>query len=616
MRLVLFAAALALCASAHAQLSPAELAALARFQSNRDADAARAQFVGQGARVAEHYLRHTGTPPDAGAYFFVLESVADTEAALALIRGLANPPEPVSGPQFESGGKLHRLRRYEGEIEAALESVLSSEAVARDPRVAHALVEAVAAMRKTGMATRAAALLGKCRSEEARQALRQLAADPDAQLRSVAMAALGSAGAGPDTQLLVRALLDDREPRARIEAAAAIAKLQAREALPGLQRALSEERNPQVTDAVLQALAKLDALPADPQQCFDAAARSWELSTAALALGCWRAQASREGLLQAALEAPPVVRALTITALFERPAQRDLPLVRFPQTQAPPPPIAAPGVRPSIALLPPPAPAPPQFDVQTRRRLLDSTVQVLSRASRGHLARPETISGSVAYQLTELLYDIAGGDMRLALEHADRISTPASRSVNDGRLNASRALAGRDARAYASVRAPRQAALAGALCACALFLLVFTQTRAAALAAALPLGAWAAWSLSVGAVRELPPLVLAPLTIVGSAAISAALVTGAATLWRSRGHAQGWVGALVTGLAATGVAAAAAFFFCGAMRWYDVFPIGGEGWELIFDPLGAALAALPLAALGLAGAAAATMIFPTRRSDG
>jgi hypothetical protein len=261
-------------------------------------------------------------------------------------------------------------------------------------------------------------------------------------------------------------------------------------------------------------------------------------------------------------------------------------------------------------LLPPPVPAqaPLQFDVKTRRRLLDSTVQVLSRASRGHLARPQTISGSVAYPLNELLYDIAAGDMRLALEHADRISTPASRSVNDGRLNASRALANRDARAYASVRAPRQAALAGTLCACALLLLVFPQTRAAALAAALPLGAWAAWSLSVGAVRELPPLVLAPLTIVGAAAIVAALVAGAAAIWRSRGHAPGWIGALVTAAAATGTAAIVAFFVCGAARWWDVFPVGGEGWELIFDPLGAALVAAPLAALGFAGGAAVRMV--------
>ncbi len=620
MRPFLVAAALALSAAAQAQLSPEEVAVLARFERNRDADAARAQFAGQGARVAEHYLRHTGTPPDAGAYFFVLESVADAETALALIRGLADPPEPESGPQFESGGRLRRLRRYEGEIEAALEAALSVEAVAREPRVAQALVDAIGVMRarRSGMETRAVGLLGKCDSPAAREALRRLAADADSAVRAAAMAALGSAGAGPDADLLARALLEDREPRARIEAAAAIAKLQARDALPALRRSLAEERDPEVMDAVVQALAKLGALPTEPQQCLDAAARSWEISAAALAFGCWRAQASREALVQAALEAPPVVRALAIAALFERPARRDVPLIRFAQMQAPLPPVALPGARPSIASIPQPAPAPapPQFDAQTRRRLLDSAVQVLSRASRGHLARPETVSGSLAFQLNELLYDIAGGDMRLALEHADRVATPASRSVNDGRLAASHALSRSDPRAYEKARRPGQAALAGALAACALLLLAFPLTRAAAVAAALPLGAWAAWSASVGTVRELPPLALAPLTIVGSAAIVAALVAGAAALWRSRGHAPGGIGALVTGAAATGIAAVAAFFFCGAMRWYDVFPVGGEGWELIFDPLGAALAALPLAALGFAGAAAATMVFPTRRSDG
>jgi len=240
----------------------------------------------------------------------------------------------------------------------------------------------------------------------------------------------------------------------------------------------------------------------------------------------------------------------------------------------------------------------------------------LSRASRRNVARPETISSSIAYQLNALLYDIAGGDMRLALEHADRIATPASRSVNDGRLDASRALASRDARAYAALRGPRQAALAGALAGGALLLLVFPPARAAAVAAALPLGAWAAWSLSIGAVRELPPLELAPLTVVGSAAIAAALASGAAVLWRGRGHARGAIGALLSGVGATGVAAVAAFFICGVARWQDVFPVGGEAWELILEPIGAALAAVPLAALGLAGAAAATMLFPKRRSHG
>jgi hypothetical protein len=571
-------------------LSSAELDKLARFETIRDYAAARAEFAGQGARIAEHYLRHTGTPPGAGAYFFVLEAVADAETAFALIRGLVEPPEPESGPEFESGGKRQRLPRYEGEIETALDAVLAADAVARDPRVAEQLAEAVARLRAKprgigrGTATRAVGLLGKCDSDPAREALRRLAVDTDADFRAAAVAALGSAGAAPDSGLLARALLADPQPRARGEAAAAIAKLQARDALPALHRALAEERNPEVTDAVVQALAALKALPDNPRQCFEAAGRSWAAHAAALAFACWRAQASREALLQAALEAPHVVRVLAMAALFERPPARDLPVVRFSQPSAPPP---------------------PAFDEQTRKRLLESAVQVLSRAARAYPAKPDTVSPSLAYQLNSLLFDLAGGDMRLALQYADRIVTRASRSVNDGSLAASYALQNRDARAYETLRRPKQAMLAAAIAACALLFVMFPLTRSAAVAAALSLAAWAVWTLSTGGVRELPPLALAPLTIIGSASIVAAIIAAAATLLRERGHAQGWTGALVLGAGAIAVAAVAAFFVCGAARWYDVFPITSEGWELIFDPIGAALAAVPLTALGLAGAAGA-----------
>jgi hypothetical protein len=594
-------------------LSPLELEKLARFETGRDYAAARAEFGGQGARVAEHYLRHTGTPPGAGAYFFVLEAVADAETAFALIRGLVDPPQPESGPEFESGGKRQRLARFEGEIETAIAAALAADVVAGDPRVAEQLSEAISRLRAQphgmgrGGAERALGLLGKCKSDAAREALRKLAADADPNFRAAAMAALGAAGAAPDAALLGRGLLEDPQPRARAEAARALGRLKSTEAPPALRRALAAERHPEVTDAVVQALAALNSLPDDPQQCFDAAARSWEASAAALAFACWRAQASREALLQAALDAPHTVRALAMAALFERPAARDRPVVRLPQASAPPPPVQ-PGARASVMVVPQPqAPAPaalPVFDDATRKRLLESAVQVLSRAARAHPARPDTISPSFAYHLNSLLLDIAAGDMRLALQYADRIATRASRSINDGRLAASDALWRRDGRAYETLRRPPQAMLAGALAVCALLLLAFPATRAAAVAAALPLGAWAIWTLSVGGVRELPPLGLAPLTVVGSASIVAAMTAGAAALWRTRGHAPGWTGALALGAGTIAAAALAAFFVCGAARWYDVFPIMSEGWELIFDPLGAAIAAVPLAALGFAGGAA------------
>jgi hypothetical protein len=611
-KITVLIAAVAVAAAVQAQpLSPTEIDKLSRFEQERRHAAARAEFTGQGARIAEHFLRNTGTPPAQGAYFLVLEAVADSETAFALIRGLVEPPEPESGPEFESGGRRQRLARFEGEIEVALEGVLASSAVARDPLVAGQLAEAVARLRAKprgiarGTALRAVGLLGKCDSDAAREALRRLATDAEADFRTAAMAALGAAGSAPDAALLARALAEDMQPRARAEAAAAIAKLQGREALPALRRSLAEERNPEVIDAVVQALAALKSLPDDPQQCFEAAARTREAHAAALAIGCWRAQASREALLQAALEAPPMVRALAIASLFERPAPRDAPLVRLPRTVVPAQPVS-PGARASVGILPQssaPA-APPAFDEATRKRLLDSAVQVLSRAVRGHGAKPDTIAPSVADRLNALLFEVAGGDMRLALEYADRIATPASRSNNDGRLTASAALSRSDARAYEDARRPKQAMLAATLAACALVLLAFPLTRGAAVAAALPLAAWAVWSLYVGGVRELPPLALAPLTVTGSASIVASVTAALALTWRSRGHAQGWTGSLVLGAGAIGVAAAAAFFVCGAARWYDVFPIMSEGWELIFDPLGAALAAAPLTALGFAGGAA------------
>jgi hypothetical protein len=99
--------------------------------------------------------------------------------------------------------------------------------------------------------------------------------------------------------------------------------------------------------------------------------------------------------------------------------------------------------------------------------------------------------------------------------------------------------------------------------------------------------------------------VLAPLTIAGSAALAAGIASAAAVLARQRGVASGWLGALLIGGGTIVVGAVAAFFLCGAARWFDLFPVGGEGWELIFDPLGAALVAVPLTALGLGAAALA-----------
>lgn len=585
----------------HAQpLTAAELEALERLGREAAPASARAAFAGQAARIAEHYLRNTGTPPASSSYFAVLGAAGDGAAALVLIRGLLDPPAPDSGPEFESGGRRQRLPRYEGEIEVALRAVLANEAVSRDPGVARALADAVEAGRaKPGglgyaAALRATALLGELKSEEARTVLRRLGKDADAQIRSNALSALGAAGGGGDVALLAQALGNDPLPRVRTEAAQALGRLKSREALPALNRALLEEPDAQVVDAVIFALGAMQALPRSPVECVAAAARARDFAAAALAGACWRARAGREELVQAALAGAPMVRVLALDALFASPRAEPR-LVRPPLARpAPPPPAAGPGPRPTTAaplLAPQTRPSTPAFDEAMRRRLLQSATETLV-----------SISGSAAHQLNSLFYEIAGADMRLALQYADRIETPRARSPNTGSMAAAAALRLRAPEDYRAARAPRQVALGAAFAACALLLLAFRRTRPAAAAAAAPFVAWAAWSLFATSARELPPLVLAPLTVGGSASLAAAAAAFAATL--SRGGEQGWIGAALKGGAALGAAAAAAFFICGAARWYDVFPVLGEGWELIFEPIAAALVAPLLAAAGLAAAAA------------
>ena len=619
-------------AAAAQPLSPDEVAAVAGFEHSRGlggmaremrageaarvAEAykpARARFAGQGARVARHFLRHTGHPPSSGAYAFVIEAVSDLETVQALVEGLIEPPEPESGPTFESRGRTQRLPRYEGEIAFALEAALVAPEVARDPRVAAALEQAIARLRAKprgiglGTAALALELLGYCDSEAARETLRRLAADPDPDFRAAALAALGSAGTESDASLLGRSLLADPQPSARAEAARAIGRKRLRDALPSLEQALDAERAPQVVDAVLHALAELDALPTDRARCLDAAGRGWDPGAITPAFTCWRAGADHAALVEAATRGRYPVRALAMAALAPPSEPRAPGLMRIPERIAPPPPPTSGGAASAVAVLPPPPPraALQTIDAATGGRLLESAVELLSRPARAFPDRADAISHGVASRVNDLLYVLAGGDMRRALSYADRIRTPGARTPNDGRFAASYALHRADPDAYAAVRRPRQALLASALAVLALSLAFLRPARYAAVAASLPLAAWTMWTLGAGGVRELPPLELAPMTVVGSASIAAALVAAGVVLWRARGGAAGWVRGLRAGGGAVGIAALAGFFGCGMLRWYDVFPIGGEGWELIFDPIGAALLAGVLAALGVAAAALA-----------
>ncbi|HJR51793.1 MAG TPA: hypothetical protein VJ794_11840, partial [Gemmatimonadales bacterium] len=56
---------------------------------------------------------------------------------------------------------------------------------------------------------------------------------------------------------------------------------------------------------------------------------------------------------------------------------------------------------------------------------------------------------------------------------------------------------------------------------------------------------------------------------------------------------------------AIGLAAALGFVLCAAPRWLALYPVGAEGWELVFEPLGAGLVSACLALLSLIAAAIA-----------
>lgn len=582
-----FAAGLALAfwagAACGQPLSGEEVAQMEQLEGAgaRASAEARRLFDGKAERVAEHYLRHTGVPPRPGAYFVVLRAAGDSAAALALIRALVAAPTPESGPEFESGGRRHRLPRHETEIAALLDELLQAQPVAADPAVASALARAADELRTRprgialGSAMRAVELLGRLRSDEARAALRRLGADP--QLRQTALGALGRSGGAAEAELLVAGLADALS-RVRAEAARALGRLDAPSAVPALQAALAGERDATVVDALVEALARLNALPTEPERCFALAERTYEAQPASLALGCWRAQANEKALLRAATSAAPTVRALALAALLEEPrsAERKIALSKV------------------VVVAPPSAAV--RLDPSVREPLLASAVQVLSTP----------LSSLLAWQTQELLLALAGGDMRLALAYADRIRTPFARSASSGRLAASQALARQDPAAYAGARRLRQAGVAAALGALALVAgAALTRRRAPALAAAIPLFAWGAATFFLSGARELPPLELAPLTAGGSAAIAAALVGMLAALAREHGAGRRRAVAVLLGAGALGAAAIGAFALCAAARWTGAFPIGGEGWDGIFEPVGAALAAPVLLLLGLAAAAIA-----------
>ncbi|MBK5294308.1 MAG: HEAT repeat domain-containing protein [Acidobacteriia bacterium] len=541
-------------------------------------------FGGRGPALAQHFLHHVKASPGNTAFFFLFSTVGDANTAQQLIQALLNPPLPQG----------MALGRDPAELGIAIEAVLKNETVRTSPTVLRALTETVKNARQqlggTRVAEVAISLLGKCRTPEAERQLQQLATDSDRAIRAAAVEALANTLSFEAGQTVQGTLAGDVDPDIRARAAASLARSQSPEAIASLQAALLRETDPLVIDETVRSLTNLRALPQDPMACLEAANRVWDASAAQPLFDCWRATANREDLITQATVGGWTVRAFALHALAEIPRsldQRIVPLVARPPAPIPRPASSSNRAGTGMAVNPPSAAIPtPSFEQATRDRLLQSCVDILSQNISG-LPAPNSLSYSTAQLVRDAFWEISGRNMVVALAFADRIVPMLGRYTSIGRFGESYDLHSRDGPAYASRRRPWQllaAGLAGLLISA---LLMLKRLRKIAVAMLASLCMWALWSAFQTDVRELPPPPLFFLTVSCLAFLSAGLVAGAFALMPVRGWVKVTAGAVVAG--------ACAFLVCGFTRWTSLFPIGAEGWELIFDPFGSALLAVPAA---------------------
>lgn len=543
---------------------------------------AEQEFSGRGPALAQYFLRHIQASPGNSAFFFVFRAVGDSATTRVLVQALLDPPRPAGAV----------LGRDPGEISVAVEAVLLNARVSGDPAVVTALRETLVRARQQPGGERVAgivvSLLGKCTTPEATMLLQTLASDPDRSIRSAAISALGTTGSPAVAQTLQRGLTGDTDPEARARAAVSLAQSGSPESVAALQASLGREISPQVGDAIVRALTTLRALPQDPRACLEMANRCWDADVAQPLFTCWRAAASRDDLITQATAGGWTVRALALHALVDVPESRVrpiAPLVRLPPAPAP----GRAGSRPADMRpipRPAPVPTPPVFEPALRDRLLRSAVEILSRNTSG-LPVPNTLSYLTAQLTRDALWDISGRNMSEALAFADRIVPVSGRYASIGRFGESYDLASKDPSAYARLRRPGQLTAAGLAALMMSPLLAVRRYRKLSAALIVSLGAWAVWSLFQSGVRELPPFPLSFLTVSCLAFLSAGLVAGSLTRLRSRR----WLRVAVSPIAA-GIGA---FVVCGLTRSMGLFPIGSEGWELVFDPVASAVVAAPVA---------------------
>lgn len=527
-----------------------------RQQALADALArARQQFQGRGPALARDFLARTDHTISNEAYWFVLGALADVDAALILIRALPNPPPQTTG----------FLSRDRGEIGIALETMLLAPAVAENQKVAEALIRVIEERTpRSGPPDIEVALLGKCRSEFARAVLNRLLADPSAQVRGFAALALGQIpadGQAPEIspEGLVAMLERDADPQARIQAATALGRLGG-QALVALDRAADREATPQVVDAIVMALHHAGSPITDPARCRRILERSWEVPAVSACFNRWLAAADQADVIQAATTGPPVLRLLAIRALAQPGPRREI-VQRQPARS-------------------------PAIDPALRQRLLASLSDVLSMPA-------SSVGPLVPYTAQQALWDVSGHDLVAALPHVDAIKPIAAR------LAAANVLARNDPAAYAAARRPRQTLPAVVVLVIGLVLAAVPLTRAAGVCLAVSAAAWAVWTMGATGVRNLPPPSLMLLTVPAISLLAAGGVAAASTWAQSR-----WGNSRVTriALAAATIVAAGFVAFVIALwsRGSGIFPVDGEGFAMIFEPIATALFATIWAALLLA----------------
>lgn len=581
----------------------------ARYREARDL------LPGRGPAIAQYFLMHEPPPPSNDAYFFVFEALADTETALILIHALTAPLADVSTKgKISDAGSPERVRDN-FQIEVAIEAVLVNDRVRSDPRVAQALIDTIARLREkpwdphyTQMAV---SLLGRCSGPAATLALQQLATDGDAALRNAAIQALGqvhgdrreknvanSADQSSSLATFTRTLNTDNNPAARASAATALGNSDHAESTTALRAALAQERQPQVVDAIVLALHKRAAPFTDSALCRELVSRTWDIAAARVPFDCWRVSATRAALIDAATRGSPQLRALCLAALVESHTPRAAPALITLTPALPHAPQLAGATAMQNAAIPLPAgKTEPALDPVTQQRLLASAVEILSMPSAGTPVDGAAISDGAASLVNDALWEISGHNMPLALAYADRV-TPASRRYSSmARYGASYRLWNKDKAAYVEYRRPRQALVAVITAAFLGVLLWWEKTRhAGALLVVAVLG----WGIFTGYETDIAGLPPPPLQLLSVAAIGflcAGLSTATSSLLWPTYRRGSFTAAIKRSTLSTLGAALLAFAACIVSRG-RYFPIGGEGWELIFDPVGAALTAA-LAAIGL-----------------